>query len=169
MLVVVLIMCRLLLVHPVISCTAHRQELLLLVVSLKDAYAEKTVEQEGEHSSTLQKGGERRGVERLPLTGRMRVPYTVQPSSEIRWATVIDASAVGLGLLATDPIDAEAVIGLQLDSGKNSQRVVLGSVRHCTACPDGFWLIGCALRESLTHEEILAFVSIEDTALSFTL
>jgi hypothetical protein len=70
-------------------------------------------------------------------------------ASALRWGRVLDASPYGLGLLLPSPIDAGAVLVVELrHPGLSCPHAALARVAHATAQPGGF-LVGCSLLRRL--------------------
>ena len=69
-----------------------------------------------------------------------------------------DQSVSGIGILSSRHFAAGTPIGLHVPATSVTPLKFLSAeVRHATAQPDGFWLLGCALMRPLTIDEILAF------------
>lgn len=105
------------------------------------------------------------------MSGRVEVPFVIQPGFVARLAVLTDISETGLGLLASEPVEPGSTLTLWLSPGlqNDSRRMATAMVRHCTLCAAGAWILGCVLSHPLSRDDMLGLIATEDTALSFTL
>lgn len=70
-------------------------------------------------------------------------------------ASLCDISLEGFGLVLEQPVEAETVLGLDLNSpDRDLSYTLFGRVVHSRRLPDGTWLTGCALLRRLSAEEL---------------
>lgn len=72
-------------------------------------------------------------------------------------ATIRDISQDGIGLLLARRFEPGSTLSIELtDAAGEQAHLLLGRVAHATARPEGGWVIGCALLNPLSEEEIHA-------------
>lgn len=83
---------------------------------------------------------------------------TVSVHRESAWeATVRNISCEGIGLLLGRRFEPGALLSIELtETIEGRQRLLLARVAHATPQPEGKWLIGCTLVNSLDAEDIQA-------------
>lgn len=68
-----------------------------------------------------------------------------------------DISTSGIGLLLGRRFEPGALLSIEvMDRSEGQMRLLLARVAHATARPGGGWLVGCALVNPLTDEEVAA-------------
>jgi hypothetical protein len=110
-------------------------------------------EQEGQVRSI--QASERRAWVRYPR--RLQSLWQVFGArAEEPWtADVQDISQTGIGLILQRAFPAASVLTVRLrTAAQKLSRTMLVRVRHCTALPDGQWLVGCTFVVQLTDEEL---------------
>jgi hypothetical protein len=75
-------------------------------------------------------------------------------------ARVYDISCTGLALVLDHCFEPGALLFIELYSAaRNIPHPVLARVRHCTARPGGYWVVGCEHVMRLTEEEVQQLLS----------
>lgn len=62
-----------------------------------------------------------------------------------------DVSDLGMGLISRAPIGFGMTIAIKPQDGSLRAGMIHAVVKHATALPDGTWLIGCRLTQSVQH------------------
>jgi hypothetical protein len=102
-------------------------------------------------------GEERRRAPRFQCL-RM-ISCAVRQSEERIWARVRDISVSGIGLVATNKIEAGTPLIIELKSVALLPTLTLPArVAHATPRASGSWLIGCQFDEPLTDEQVQALL-----------
>lgn len=70
-------------------------------------------------------------------------------------ARIQDVSASGIGLVLTHPVEPEVLLAIDL---QGVSRLLLAHVAHATPRTEGGWLVGCALINPLSEEELQALL-----------
>jgi hypothetical protein len=81
---------------------------------------------------------------------------TLSTGRESSWeATVRNISSHGVGLLLGRRFEPGVLLAIEVaDQSDGQMRLLLARVVHATARPEGGWLIGCCLLNSLTDDEV---------------
>jgi hypothetical protein len=84
--------------------------------------------------------------------------HTLNASREASWdAAVRDISTEGIGLVLGRRFEPGVLLSVEVPDNSDGQtRLLLARVVHATARPEGGWLIGCALLNPLTDDEVQA-------------
>jgi hypothetical protein len=98
-----------------------------------------------------------RSVTRWPCPHRPAIDLVVRPHFGRIPAKVRDISEYGIGLSCHVAMERGTSLLLRM---KPDGRLVTARVIHATQVRDG-WHVGCALAESLTVEEVVAYVTPE--------
>jgi hypothetical protein len=89
----------------------------------------------------------------------------LQPWPESRAERVLlhDISARGIGLVLTEPPPVGTVLALQLPAcGSGAGRWTAAEVRQVTQLAKCIWVVGCALCEALSEEDVQDVLSTAD-------
>src|SRR5262249_32954563 len=109
-------------------------------------------------SSPPTTAGERRAWVRV----RTELEALCQPGSgrlDSAWwlAKICDISVGGLGLVLRRRFEPGTILTVDLDSpARKMARTFQAQVRHATTGTDGTWVVGCALANRLSDEELEA-------------
>jgi c-di-GMP-binding flagellar brake protein YcgR len=78
---------------------------------------------------------------------------------EFQQAWVLDLSMGGMGLLLARPLQAGALLNIQIKILSPKKLFQLSArVVHATAQPNGDWLVGCEFDQKLTGEDLDALL-----------
>ncbi len=96
---------------------------------------------------------------RYMSSGMPTLRFLVRPSLECHSAIVKEVSKIDIGLLVVRPFQPGTRLALMLDrKAVGLSGLLAAAVGHCTAHPEGGWLLGCALSRNLTDHELLALL-----------
>ena len=108
------------------------------------------------HVQDTSNRSERRDVQRFHRNASS-ITFIAGPADMVI-GKIHDQSVSGVGILTSRYFAVGTAIGLQVPATSiTPMKYLAAEVRHATAQPDGFWLLGCALLKPLTIDEILAF------------
>lgn len=108
-------------------------------------------------SAPAQRREERRASVRHQSTAKGSC-HTLNASRETSWDAVVrDISAEGIGLMLGRRFEPGVLLSIELPDNSDGQpRLLLARVVHATTRSEGGWLIGCALLNPLTDDEVQA-------------
>jgi hypothetical protein len=100
---------------------------------------------------------QRRALVRQPSGRTMFCEVIMLPVSVPALVIVRDITSTGIGLLCHRAVEAGTFVALKVDAPDGDIRRIRARVVHLTAFGDQ-WLLGCALREPLTPEDLAALL-----------
>jgi hypothetical protein len=113
-----------------------------------------------EHDGHTIQGAERRAWARYPR--RLQTLWQLFGSRDTEvWTSYLhDISQTGIGLLLDRAFPASTVLSVRIQTAaRKTTRSMLVRVRHCTARPDGPWLVGCTFIVKLRDEELRELIA----------
>ncbi len=108
---------------------------------------------------TLPPEGERRRAPRRPCSFRAAIRLISLTTSTLLSARARDVSASGIGLVCSTPMPVDRFIAIAPhDKPETFLLVLRARVVRCDCLGDGRWLLGCALLEGLSDEQLRLLV-----------
>jgi hypothetical protein len=83
---------------------------------------------------------------------------TLSAGRESSWEAIVrNISSDGIGLLLSRRFEPGVLLAIEVtDKSEGQTRLLLARVIHATARPEGGWLTGCCLLNTLTDDEVQA-------------
>jgi PilZ domain len=101
----------------------------------------------------------RRAWARFPFDRAVAYQPINEPDHKKQAATAVDISPTGIGLIVTEPIEAGAVLSLEIKGRPGKpERIMHACVVRSGAMPDGRWRLGCNFIRHLEDSELQSFL-----------
>jgi hypothetical protein len=115
---------------------------------------------EPEHDDRRVQAAERRAWIRYPRRLQTLWQMFGVRGNDTWTADLQDISQTGIGLVLNRSFPPATVLSVRLQTAaRKTSRTMLARVRHCSALPDGQWLVGCTFVVQLKDEELRELVA----------